>query len=512
MSMKKILSVLVACGIIVSVLAACGSKPVTTDEKTNTSMSESGADNSSESETSNDNTKPTEPSFLPPAEHSNFIAPKAQKGQKYEIKKLETKDENGYSREVGCFDENHVVLNERAVYDFSGNLLFDEQKVIDACSGDVSSALIRTDFDRRVNVFGDYAMIGFGDYIYDYVSNSIVKFGDENIKPYKIFDGFFEIQKKNKETSETEYSIINFEKNTVIPFESGYFVVFIDDERILAQKDKKYFVLDLSGNVVAELKNDYYEILPFHAFELNHKDEFMFLNLKKQTTDYLVGKIGHKENDDNFFTSYSYYLIDKNGKEIFLSDENSAFTSDCRMVSQYNGKTYMVEYLDDYYDNENGGKTQKRQLIDENKNVIIPPCVSLSGFINGYCRVGEYNEQSNLVTYSLVDLNGNVIESFSYKATLPLSDLTVSDFSISLVDEQGFYVIKRFENGSAVYTIKDIAGNVVYISDKDIDSIKPLGNGLFMINGDLSSSLKSALAEASGEDKFKKYIIRITRT
>ena len=117
-----------------------------------------------------------------------------------------------------------------------------------------------------------------------------------------------------------------------------------------------------------------------------------------------------------------------------------------------------------------------------------------------------------MVTYSLVDLNGNVIESFSYKATLPLSDLTVSDFSISLVDEQGFYVIKRFENGSAVYTIKDIAGNVVYISDKDIDSIKPLGNGLFMINGDLSSSLKSALAEASGEDKFKKYIIRITRT
>lgn len=362
MSMKKILSVLVACGIIVSVLAACGSKPVTTDEKTNTSMSESGADNSSESETSNDNTKPTEPGFLPPAEHSNFIAPKAQKGQKYEIKKLETKDENGYSRKVGRFDENHVVLNERAVYDFSGNLLFDEQKVIDACSGDVSSALIRADYDRRVNVFGDYAMIGFGDYIYDYVSNSIVKFGDENIKPYKIFDGFFEIQKKNKEASETEYSIINFEKNTVIPFESGYFVVFIDDERILAHKDKKYFVLDLSGNVVAELKNDYYEILPFHAFELNHKDEFMFLNLKKQTTDYLVGKIGHKENDDNFFTSYSYYLIDKNGKEIFLSDENSAFTSDCRMVSQYNGKTYMVEYLDDYFYDNSGTKKQKRQL------------------------------------------------------------------------------------------------------------------------------------------------------
>ncbi len=476
MSMKKILSVLVACGIIVSVLAACGSKPVTTDEKTNTSMSESGADNSSESETSNDNTKPTEPGFLPPAEHSNFIAPKAQKGQKYEIKKLETKDENGYSRKVGRFDENHVVLNERAVYDFSGNLLFDEQKVIDACSGDVSSALIRADYDRRVNVFGDYAMIGFGDYIYDYVSNSIVKFGDENIKPYKIFDGFFEIQKKNKEASETEYSIINFEKNTVIPFESGYFVVFIDDERILAHKDKKYFVLDLSGNVVAELKNDYYEILPFHAFELNHKDEFMFLNLKKQTTDYLVGKIGHKENDDNFFTSYSYYLIDKNGKEIFLSDENSAFTSDCRMVSQYNGKTYMVEYLDDYFYDNSGTKKQKRQLIDENRNIIVNPCFELSGYVNGYCKVGEYDEKTNTVTYSLIDLEGNAIEKKVYSWN-DINNGEVIDFS--LVDEQGLYLIKDYSNGQCVYTIKDSGGNIVLTSDSEIQDVTMLGNGVF---------------------------------
>ena len=501
--MRKVLSIILMCGVLVSALAACGSKQNSASNNEVVSSNETGSETNQETE------QPKETSFLPPAEHSNHIAPKAEVGQKYNIEKLDFINYENNGGEVSYFDENHIVVDKRKVYDFNGNLLFDNQKIIDAYTEKLSDAIIVG------SAQGDYVLVGVSTdkvntLLYNYKNNSFFDFGNEDIEPSELYAKYIVIRKNDAEKNTAYYSVIDYNNKTIIPFEAGYSFSYIAEEYILASKDMKYFILDLSGNIVSELKNPYQEITSPFSSNLSSDDSFVFSNRNNQITDYAVGGIGHKNEGEQFNTSYSYYLIDKNGKEIHLTDMDESLNNSCKFISQYNGKSYVIEYLDDYYDNENGGKTQKRQLIDENKNVIIQPCISLSGYINGYCRVGEYNEQAKMVTYSLVDLNGNVIESFNYKATLPLS--SVSDFSLSLVDEQGFYVIKRFENGSAVYTIKDIAGNVVYNSDKYVDSIKALGSGLFMINGDLNSLTKSALAEASGEDKQKKYIIRITRT
>lgn len=501
--MRKVLSVLLICGVLVSALAACGSKSDSASNNEVASSSETGSETNQETE------QPTKASFLPPAEHSNYIAPKAEVGQKYNIEKLDFKNNDDNWRGVTYFDENHFVVDGNAVYDFDGNLLFDDQKIIDAYPGELSYANIDG------NAQGDYVRVGVNTdtvttLLYNYKNNSFFDFGSEDIEPYELYANCIVISKYDAEKNTPYYSVIDYNNKTIIPFDAGFFFIYIGKDFIFAYKNQKDYILDMSGNIIRELKNTYSDTaLPPHG--LMRKNQFLFTNLENNMTDYIIGEIGHKKENEEFISSYSYYLIDKRGNEIYLTDQVAAIEDSCRMVSQYNGKSYLIEYLDDYIE-DNGNKFQKRQLIDENKKVIIQPCISLSGYINGYCRVGQYNEQTNMITLSLVDLNENLIESLSFKSNLSFNE-TISDVSLSLVDEQGLYVIKRFDNGSAVFTIKDITGNVVYNSDKDIDSIDPLGNGLFMINGDVNSSLKAALAEASGEEnKHKKYIMKITKT
>lgn len=487
--MKKVLAVLLMCGVLVSSLAACGSK---SDSASNNEVVSS---NETVSETNQETEQPKETSFLPPAEHSNYIAPKAEVGQKYNIKQMDfIKDKDGAFRKVGYFDENHMVVGGNAVYDFDGNLLFDEQKIIDSYPEKLPYASIRVGFDNRAEAIGDYVIIetdcdNCHALLYNYKNNSFFNFDSEGIEPLDLYENYMVVSKHDAEKV-LLYSVIDYNNKTIIPFSANYSIMYIGKDFILANKNQKNYILDMSGNIIKELKNTYKEYRLLHGLQLENIEKYIFTDLKNQMTDYIIGEIGHKKENEEFISSYSYYLIDKKGNEIYLTDQVAAIEDSCRMVSQYNGKSYLIEYLDDFFE-DNGNKIQKKQLIDENRNIIIKPCFELSGYINGYCRVGEFDEQSNTIKYSLIDLDGNAIETYSYTINSNING-QVKDFSI--VDEQGLYVLTTYNGDSTVYTIKDTAGNTVYTSGT---KLVMLGNGIFGMNGTIGSGYE--------------YLIKITK-
>ncbi len=481
--MRKVLSIILMCGVLVSALAACGSKQNSASNNEVVSSNETGSETNQETE------QPKETSFLPPAEHSNHIAPKADVGQKYNIKQMDfIKDKDGAFRRVGYFDESHVVVGGNAVYDFDGNLLFDEQKILDAYPKRLSYATIGGNAHR------DYVGIGVNvdncnALLYNYKNNSFFNFDSEGIEPLDLYENYMVVSKYDAEKKKSYYSVIDYNNKTIIPFDADFFIRYIGKDFIFANKNQKDYILDMSGNVIRELKNTYSDT-SLSPEGLAREERFTFTNLEDQMTDYIIGEIGHKKESEEFISSYSYYLIDKKGNEIYLTDKVAAIEDSCRMVSQYNGKSYLIEYLDDYFE-DNGNKFQKRQLIDENKNIIIKPCFELSGYINGYCRVGEFDEQSNTIKYSLIDLDGNAIETYSCTINSNING-QVKDFSI--VDEQGLYVLTTYNGDSTVYTIKDTAGNTVYTSGT---KLVMLGNGIFGMNGTVGSEYE--------------YLIKITK-
>lgn len=499
MSMKKILSVLVACGIIVSVLAACGSNPVTTDEKTNTSISESVADSSSESETSNDETKPTEPGFLPPAEHSNYIAPKAQKGQKYEIKELDCVNGKDFS----AMDANHFSVDNKEVYDLDGNMLFTDEAV-------------KKDYSKELSYVSIHEMVQSGDknyaivylqessseskkyVLYNYLEHSFFELEDSNYSVYEANEEYIVIS-DNKPNFSLQ-SVIDWNKKTIIPFDAGYtFIEYLYNDRFIAQKgESNCCLLNSSGNVVCTMPSLGYTTfkgLMHHQTDLGGSN-YRFYDKNNLTNDYFIGT---KQNySGEKWLGVSVSIFDRDGKEVY-SYEAPDINYPIRMVSQYNGKTYISEYIDDYYYfEESGQKHQKIQLIDEYKNKIIEPCGEMSGFFNGYCFYEEVNPKNKTITTHLVDLEKNEIDSVERPLYMDNSGSKSYKY-LSIVDEQGLYILEDYSNNASFYTIKDTAGNIVFTSDSEIKNINMLGNGVFGVI-------------SKGNDSISKYnyLIKIT--
>ena len=182
----------------------------------------------------------------------------------------------------------------------------------------------------------------------------------------------------------------------------------------------------------------------------------------------------------------SVYIYNSDGEEV-LSYDAPDVNYPIRMVSQYNGKAYFSEYIDDYYNyGETGEKHQKVQLIDENKKLVVAPCGELSGFFNGYCLYEELNLDNSTITSHLIDLENNEIDSVERPLYFDNANTKTYNY-LSIVDEQGLYIMQEYSYNTSVYTIKDTAGNVVFTSDSEITEISILGNGVFKIKSNSES-------------------------
>lgn len=486
--MKKYLTVLLASIVFVSALAACGNNQEAPNKNQVNSLSEN--EGASEPEASKDNTQSTVPVFLPPAEHSNFIAPKGHKGQNYNITKLDFI--NG--KEVSAMDVNHFSLGREEVYDLNGNFLFNDQTIKNDYSKELSyvsiGEMVKSGEKNYVMVsLKEFDSDNYKNVLYNYPEHSFFDL-DDDVAVNEAYEDYIVLNNYQSPIASTYFeSVIDWNKKTIISFDEGYTRIrFLYNDRFIAQKgESNAYLLDASGNVICNMPAD----VNYTTFKQIMKNQssltgnnYCFYDRNNLANDYFIGI---KENySGDKWLSVSVYIYNRDGEEV-LSYDAPDINYPIRMVSQYNGKTYISENIDDYYNfEESGQKHQKVQLIDDHKNMIVAPCADLSGFFNGYCLFDEVNVENATITSHLIDLENNEIDSVERPLYYDYTNPKTLNY-LSIVDEQGLYILEEYSNNTSIYTIKDTAGNVVFTSDSEIKNIKMLGNGVFQINRESNS-------------------------
>lgn len=533
--MNRIFCILLTLSIIALSLCACG----TQGEQSGSSESDNKADTSQQSnEVASTEAPTTEPATEPSYENTNFIAQPPQGKVNYTAKEIFV-DNNWRTTHFDAYGDYTVITNNSSydvIYDSDGNEV-------------VNFGNIAVDKGYRKygklygDIWQDYAIVNLTPtiledkyFLYNLKTKEMKDIGDyvslSDSDSAEIDNGIIIINKYDSESS--KYGALDLELNEIIPCE--YDDLFTaSPELLIAEKDNKYGIIDTKNNVVVKFK--YKKILPFTGYKSfgSYSKLNSLVDFDKNINKYTVAL-----NEEN-----KYILFDNKGTETPLSYSISEYykniegedrdaTDQGRVVSQYNGVTYIR-----HYDN----KTNVKIISDIDGNNIVNN-VNGNGFINGYCT--SYDD--NTFTNNLIDIKGNIFyqqdltkiaDTISLDIELLKNDSYISSASQSSkteeekqnnekkyffdyiksrteifpVDQNGLFVVKEcdlnsikdinfnsvssseYENINFTYRILDLnleeIGNYS-ISECDID---PLGNGLFAKRADNSFSIIKVSAE-----------------
>lgn len=533
--MNKIFCILLTLSIIALSLCACG----TQGEQSNGSESDNKADTSQQAnEVTSTEAPTTEPATEPSYENTNFIAQPPQGEVNYTAKEIFV-DNNWRTTHFDAHGDYTVITNNSSydvIYDSDGN------EVVNF--GDIA---VDKGYRKYGKLYGDiwqdYAIVNLTPtiledkyFLYNLKTKEIKDVGEyaglSNEDSAEIDNGIIIIHKHNSES--IKYGALDFELKEIIPCEYDELIT-ASPELLIAKKDKKYGLIDTKNNVVVDF--NYKKILPLTGFKSfgSYSKLNSLVDFDKNINKYTVALTEQNK----------YILIDNKGNEISLGydiaeyrknteGEDHDSTDQGRVVSQYNGVTYIR-----HYDN----KTNVKIISDLDGNSIINN-VNNNGFINGYC----VSYDNNAFTNNLLDIKGNIfyqqdltkiadtigldidlLKNDSDSSSVSKSSKTEEDkqnnekkyffdyiksrTEIFPVDQKGLFVVKEcdlnsikdinfnsvssseYENINFTYKILDLNSNEIStysLSECDID---PLGNGLFAKRADNSFSIIKVSAE-----------------
>lgn len=434
--MKKLLSLALSLAILSLSLCACGAQSEQSDKTQNN-------DNlSQQAETTEVVT--TQPATEPNYENTNFIAQPPQGKPNYTINEIFSDK----SCKITRFDAygNYIIITIDSlydvIYDLDGNMVAD--------FGGIAAERVNSDYGKISGIYGDYVVVELSQskyFLYNLKTNEMRNIDFESAK---LDSGFVIV------CNDSKYGALDLNLNEIIP--TKYELLKIaSPELFVAQKNQKYGLIDFNDNIVAEFM--YKKILPFtgvNKFGIN--DPHNSLDFEKNFNKYTVALT---END-------KYVLIDNKGKEISLvfeiaeydSTDEVAFIDRGRIVSQYNGVTYI----------KSKDKDSNKELVLDLDSNLIANDIEEDGYINGYCICYDNSKK----TRCLIDSKGNTIYEQKVEGLF-------SSEEIYSVDQNGLFLVREHtEKNQPKFKIIDLGLNEVYTFEEESCVVYPYGNGVFV--------------------------------
>lgn len=436
--MKKLLAIALSLAMMTLSLCACGAQ----SEQSGISKAENNDNSPKQVVTTEEVT--TQPATEPDYENTNFIAQPPQGKLNYRINEIFSDT----SSKVTRFDAhgNYIIItfdsSYDVIYDLDGNMVVN--------FGEVATERGNDDYGKISGVFGDYVVVELNQskyFLYNLKTNEMRNIDFESAK---LDNGVVIV------CNDSKYGALDFDLNEIIPIKYEWLKI-ASPELFVAQKNQKYGLIDFNDNIVAEFK--YKKILPFTGvkkFGIN--DPHNSLDFKKNINKYTVA----------LTESNKYVLIDNKGKEISLgfeiaeydSTDEVAFIDRGRIVSQYNGVTYI----------KSKDKDSNKELVSDLDSNLIANDIEEDGYINGYCICYDNSKKAR----SLIDCKGNTIYEQKVEGLFSTDE-------IYSVDQNGLFLVREHtETNQPKYRIMDLGLNEVCTFEEESCEVYPYGNGVFV--------------------------------
>ncbi|MGN1433356.1 MAG: hypothetical protein ACI4XI_06595 [Ruminococcus sp.] len=436
--MKKSLAIVLSVAILMLSLCACGAQ----SEQSGSSKADNN-DKSSQQIVTTEKVS-TQPATEPNYENTNFIAQPPQGKPNYRINEIFSDT----SSKVTRFDAygNYIIITFDSSYDVIYDL--DENMVVNF--GEVAAERGNGDYGKISGIFGDYVVVELNQskyFLYNLKTNEMRNIDFESAK---LDNGVVIV------CNDSKYGALDLDLNEIVPIKYEWLKI-ASPELFVAQKNQKYGLIDFNDNFVAEFK--YKKILPFtgvNKFGIN--DPLNSLDFEKNINKYTVA----------LTESDKYVLIDNKGKETSLgfeiaeydSTDEVAFIDRGRIVSQYNGVTYI----------KSKDKDSNKELVTDLDSNLKANDIEEDGYINGYCICYDNSKKARC----LIDCKGNTIYEQKVEGLFSTDE-------IYSVDQNGLFLVREHTDANQPkYKIMDLGLNEVCTFDEENCVVYPYGNGVFV--------------------------------
>lgn len=400
-------------------------------------------------------------------EKTNFVAEAPQKTPNYKIEKIslnEAAESSGYSisdskfRISGMYIENNYIVLSinyssynstdccayNVMYDLDGNMI-----------ANVSNIALDEGCDKsgKINgIYGDFTVLRLSPAalqdkyaLYNLKTKEIeyLQYDTASLKNNVIIVG-----NEDPKTDSYKYGALDLDLNEIVPVEYEE-LRLASPELLIAEKGKKYGIIDFNNNVIADFK--YKTIQSFIGIDdSKSSNPISFLDYEKSINKYAVA----------FNKKDKSVLLDKKGNELPI-DLDWSIDWDLeygRTISQYEDKIYI--------------KHNGRTISDLDGNVLTENVAGImgGGYINGFCVIYDEDNENCI----LIDNSGNTVYQES-------TNSKKYNTTIYPVDQNGLFVVNHNYTNSnkQIYKIMDLSNNEVYLC-KENEYIEPLGKGFFI--------------------------------